>query len=85
MSFISVLSHCIVVWFAFLIPVFGTYKALSHRPVSEPGLCNLFLLNRHKSFVELERWTQYWAVIGVVVAYEYLAGTLVDISPEVGI
>jgi len=58
MSFISVLSHCVVVWFAFLIPVFGTYKALSHRPVSEP---------------ELERWTQYWAVIGVVVAYEYLA------------
>ncbi|KAJ7042411.1 TB2/DP1, HVA22 family-domain-containing protein [Mycena alexandri] len=53
-------------WFAFLLPVFGTYKALSHRPVSEP---------------ELERWSQYWAVIGVLVAYEYLFEFLVSWFP----
>ncbi|KAJ6509371.1 TB2/DP1, HVA22 family-domain-containing protein [Mycena vitilis] len=63
---LSFLSHCLAAWFAFLLPVFGTFKALSHRPVSEP---------------ELERWTQYWAVIGVLVAYEYLLEFLISWFP----
>ncbi|KAJ7786136.1 TB2/DP1, HVA22 family-domain-containing protein [Mycena metata] len=63
---LSFLTHCLAAWFAFLLPVFGTYKALSHRPVSEP---------------ELERWSQYWAVIGVLVAYEYLFEFLVSWFP----
>jgi len=63
---LSFLSHTLAAWFAFLLPVFGTYKALSHRPVSEP---------------ELERWSQYWSVIGVIVAFEYLAEFLISWLP----
>jgi len=63
---LSFLSHGLAAWFAFLLPVFGTYKALSHRPVSEP---------------ELERWSQYWSVIGVIVAFEYLAEFLISWLP----
>jgi len=63
---LSILSHVLSAWFAFLLPCYGTFKALSHRPVSEP---------------ELERWSQYWAVIGVVVAFEYLAEFLISWLP----
>ncbi|KAI0322703.1 TB2/DP1, HVA22 family-domain-containing protein, partial [Amylostereum chailletii] len=45
-------------WFAFLLPSYSMYKALKHRPVSEP---------------ELERWANYWAVVGAFVAFEYAA------------
>jgi len=63
---LSLLTHALAAWFAFLLPVFGTYKALSHRPVSEP---------------DLERWAQYWSVIGLLVAFEYLAEFLVSWLP----
>ncbi|KAJ7169717.1 TB2/DP1, HVA22 family-domain-containing protein [Mycena filopes] len=66
MGVLSLFSHACAAWFAFLLPVFGTFKALSHRPVSEP---------------ELERWTKYWAVIGVLVAYEYLFEFLMSWFP----
>ncbi|KAJ7706359.1 TB2/DP1, HVA22 family-domain-containing protein [Mycena rosella] len=66
MSILGFISHCCSAWFCFLIPSYGTFKALSHRPVSEP---------------ELERWSQYWAVIGIVVAYEYLAEFLLSWLP----
>ncbi|KAJ7783604.1 TB2/DP1, HVA22 family-domain-containing protein [Mycena maculata] len=63
---LRILSRILSAYFAFLLPCFGTFKALSHRPVSEP---------------ELERWTQYWAVIAVVVAFEYLAEFLISWFP----
>ncbi|KAJ7492786.1 TB2/DP1, HVA22 family-domain-containing protein [Mycena latifolia] len=62
----TIVSHLLSAWFCFLIPSYGTYKALSHRPVSEP---------------ELERWSQYWAVVGIVVAFEYLAEFLISWLP----
>ncbi|KAJ6519654.1 TB2/DP1, HVA22 family-domain-containing protein [Mycena sanguinolenta] len=64
--FLSFLSHILSAWFAFLIPVFGTYKALSHRPVSEP---------------ELERWAMYWSVMGLIVAFQYLGEFLISWLP----
>ena len=41
-----------------MLPSYKMFKALKHRPVSEP---------------ELERWAGYWAVIGAIVAFEYAA------------
>ncbi|CAL1695068.1 unnamed protein product [Somion occarium] len=56
--FMSIVSHLLSAWFAFLLPCFGTWKALSHRPLSEP---------------EIERWGMYWTVIGAFVTLEYVA------------
>ena len=50
-------------WFAFLLPSYGTWKALTHRPVSEP---------------DLERWCMYWSVVGAFVAVEYVTGFILD-------
>ena len=50
-------------WFAFLLPSYATWKALAHRPVSEP---------------DLERWCMYWAVVGAFVAFEYVTGWILD-------
>ncbi len=50
-------------WFAFLLPSYATFKALSHRPLSEP---------------ELQRWTMYWSVVGAFVAFEYAAEWLIS-------
>ncbi|KAH8099364.1 TB2/DP1, HVA22 family-domain-containing protein [Cristinia sonorae] len=62
----SLLSHALSAWFAFLLPCYGTWKALSHRPVSEP---------------ELERWAKYWSVIGAFVAFEYVAEWFISWFP----
>ncbi|KAI0756802.1 TB2/DP1, HVA22 family-domain-containing protein [Daedaleopsis nitida] len=62
----SMLSHILSAWFAFLLPSYATWKALAHRPVSEP---------------ELERWCMYWAVVGAFVAFEYVTGWLLDWVP----
>ncbi|KAI0328152.1 hypothetical protein GY45DRAFT_1207974, partial [Cubamyces sp. BRFM 1775] len=53
-------------WFAFLLPSYATWKALAHRPISEP---------------DLERWGMYWAVVGAFVAVEYVSGWLLDWIP----
>lgn len=50
-------------WFAFLLPSYATFKALSHRPLSEH---------------ELQRWTMYWSVVGPFVAFEYTAEWLIS-------
>jgi hypothetical protein len=50
-------------WFAFLIPCYSTWKALSHRPISDP---------------ELERWGMYWVCVGGLVAFENVAQWLVS-------
>ncbi|KAH9944210.1 TB2/DP1, HVA22 family-domain-containing protein [Epithele typhae] len=42
------------------------YVGLAHRPVSEP---------------DLERWCKYWAVVGAFVAFEYVAGWILDWVP----
>ncbi|KAI0715397.1 TB2/DP1, HVA22 family-domain-containing protein [Earliella scabrosa] len=62
----SMISHVLSAWFAFLLPSYATWKALAHRPVSEP---------------ELERWCMYWAVVGAFVAFEYVTGWLLDWVP----
>ncbi|KAJ3575973.1 hypothetical protein NP233_g732 [Leucocoprinus birnbaumii] len=59
----SFLSHILSAWFAFLLPSYATFKALSHRPVSEP---------------ELQRWAMYWSVVGAFVAFEYTAEWLIS-------
>ncbi|KJA25865.1 hypothetical protein HYPSUDRAFT_160465, partial [Hypholoma sublateritium FD-334 SS-4] len=56
--FMSTASRLLSAWFAFLLPCFSTFKALSRRPLSEP---------------ELHKLAMYWAVIGAFVAFEYLA------------
>ncbi|ETW86921.1 hypothetical protein HETIRDRAFT_377595 [Heterobasidion irregulare TC 32-1] len=62
----SLLSRLLTGWFAFLLPSYSTFKALKHRPISEP---------------ELERWTTYWAVVGAFVAFEYGAEWLLSWFP----
>ncbi|OCH94695.1 hypothetical protein OBBRIDRAFT_831527 [Obba rivulosa] len=63
---VSMLSHLLSAWFAFLLPCFATWKALSHRPISEP---------------ELERWTKYWTVIGAFITFEYVAEWFISWIP----
>ncbi|KAI0030203.1 TB2/DP1, HVA22 family-domain-containing protein, partial [Vararia minispora EC-137] len=64
--FTSFVSHLLCGWFAFLLPSYKMFKALKHRPVSEP---------------ELERWAAYWSVIGAIVAFEYAAEWAVSWIP----
>jgi receptor expression-enhancing protein 1/2/3/4 len=52
----SLLSHILIGYFCFALPSFATFKALSHRPLSEP---------------ELQRWATYWSVVGAFTAVEY--------------
>ncbi|KAF5323315.1 hypothetical protein D9611_005749 [Ephemerocybe angulata] len=56
--FMSLISHLLSAWFAFLLPCFATFKALNRLPHSEP---------------ELKRWAMYWSIVGVFVAFEYIA------------
>ncbi|KAI0347810.1 hypothetical protein BDW22DRAFT_1349873 [Trametopsis cervina] len=62
----SLLSQLLCGWFAFLIPCYSTWKALSHRPTSDP---------------ELERWAMYWVCVGGLVAFENVAQWLVSWFP----
>ncbi|KII93764.1 hypothetical protein PLICRDRAFT_58830, partial [Plicaturopsis crispa FD-325 SS-3] len=62
----SIVSHILTAWFAFILPSFSTFKALSHRPLSEP---------------ELERWAMYWSVIGAYVAFQYTVEWLFNWFP----
>jgi len=66
MGVIKLFSRLLTAWVAFLYPCFASYKALSHRPVSEP---------------DLERWVKYWAVVGALVGVEYAAEWLVSWMP----
>ncbi|KAF5312646.1 hypothetical protein D9619_002888 [Psilocybe cf. subviscida] len=54
--FISILSRLLSAWFAFLLPCYATFKALSNRPLLEP---------------DLHKLSMYWATIGAFVAFEY--------------
>jgi receptor expression-enhancing protein 1/2/3/4 len=62
----SLLSHILCAWFAFFLPCYSTFKALSHRPISEP---------------DLEKWAMYWTVIGAFVAFEYVAEWFISWLP----
>ncbi|KAH9937266.1 TB2/DP1, HVA22 family-domain-containing protein [Fomitopsis serialis] len=53
-------------WFSLLLPAYGTWKSLAHRPVSEP---------------ELERWAMYWSVMGAFVAFEHVAEWFISWLP----
>ncbi|EMD41926.1 hypothetical protein CERSUDRAFT_90515 [Gelatoporia subvermispora B] len=63
---VSMISHLLSAWFAFLLPCFATWKALAHRPVSEP---------------ELEHWAKYWTVVGAFIAFEYVAEWFISWVP----
>ncbi|KAF9566153.1 hypothetical protein CPC08DRAFT_704232 [Agrocybe pediades] len=64
--FIFILSRVLSAWFAFILPSFATFKALSRRPLSDS---------------DIQKWSIYWAVIGVFVAFEYLAEWLISWLP----
>jgi len=66
MVLMSMFSHVVSAWFAFALPSYATWKALAHRPLSEP---------------ELERWAMYWSVIGAFITFEYLAERLISWLP----
>ncbi|KAF8576091.1 hypothetical protein K439DRAFT_1397634 [Ramaria rubella] len=66
MGVLKLISHLITAWVAFLHPCFASYKALSHRPVSEP---------------DLERWVKYWSIVGALVGVEYALEWLVSWVP----
>jgi len=62
----ALISNLLSAYFAFLLPCYSTFKALSHRPVSEP---------------DLERLCMYWTVIGAFVAFQYTAEWLISWFP----
>jgi len=62
---ISLVSHLLCSWFAFLLPCYSTYKTLSYAPLSG----------------ELERLSMYWAVIGAFIAVEQSVGPLISWLP----
>ncbi|KAF8167735.1 TB2/DP1, HVA22 family-domain-containing protein [Crassisporium funariophilum] len=64
--FMSIISHLLSAWFAFFLPCYATFKALSQRPLSEP---------------DLQKWGMYWAVIGAFVAFEYVAEWFISWLP----
>ncbi|KIP12048.1 hypothetical protein PHLGIDRAFT_399773 [Phlebiopsis gigantea 11061_1 CR5-6] len=59
-------SRIVGAWFAFLIPAYSTWKALSHRPLSEP---------------DLERWAMYWTCVGAFIAFESVAEWFISWFP----
>ncbi|EGO30576.1 hypothetical protein SERLADRAFT_375777 [Serpula lacrymans var. lacrymans S7.9] len=61
--FMSLISHLLCSWFAFLLPCYSTFKALSNRPGTEP---------------DLERLSMYWAIVGIFVAIESSIGLLLS-------
>ncbi|KAH7930559.1 hypothetical protein BV22DRAFT_1028277 [Leucogyrophana mollusca] len=63
--FMSMISHLLCAWFAFLLPCYSTFKALSHAPLSG----------------ELEKLSMYWAVIGAFVAIEHTVGPFISWFP----
>ncbi|KAH7885935.1 TB2/DP1, HVA22 family-domain-containing protein [Phlebopus sp. FC_14] len=65
--FMSIVSHLLCSWFAFLLPSYSTFKALSRGPSSTSG--------------ELESLAMYWAVIGAFVAVEQTVGSLMSWLP----
>ncbi|KAF8490737.1 TB2/DP1, HVA22 family-domain-containing protein [Gautieria morchelliformis] len=66
MGLVKIISRLLTAWVAFLHPCFASYKALSHRPVSEP---------------DLERWVKYWSIVGALVGLEYALEWLVSWVP----
>ncbi|KAF9229107.1 hypothetical protein BS17DRAFT_771037 [Gyrodon lividus] len=61
----SFVSHLLCSWFAFLLPCYSTYKALS----------------RASSSGELEIISMYWAVIGAFIAFEQSVGPFISWLP----
>ncbi|GJE85798.1 HVA22/TB2/DP1 family protein [Phanerochaete sordida] len=59
-------TRLICAWFAFLLPAYSTWKALSHRPLSEP---------------ELEKLAKYWTCIGAIIAFENVAEWFISWFP----
>jgi len=66
MGFVKIFSRLLTAWVAYLYPCFASYKALSHRPLSEP---------------DLERWVKYWSVMGALVGTEYALEWLISWFP----
>jgi len=62
----NILTQALCTWFAFLLPCFATFKAISHRPQSD---------------ADLEKFAKYWTVIGLFVAFRYSVEWLVSWLP----
>ncbi|KAL7424876.1 hypothetical protein Q5752_000562 [Cryptotrichosporon argae] len=59
----SLLSRLVCTTATFLYPAYASYKALSGRPDLDPAAA-----------AQVERWLQYWAVVGSWTAIEALVG-----------
>ncbi|KAF9015546.1 TB2/DP1, HVA22 family-domain-containing protein [Cyathus striatus] len=64
--FMYIVSRLLTVWFAFLLPAYATVKALSSSPPVDS---------------ELRKWSMYWSVLAVVLAFEYVAEWLISWFP----
>ncbi|KAI5898356.1 uncharacterized protein SCHCODRAFT_02744600 [Schizophyllum commune H4-8] len=62
----SLLSHLLCAWFAFLLPCFRTWRALNHRPLSEQ---------------DVAQYAQYWVVMGAFMTFEYTLESFISWSP----
>ncbi|KAL1748584.1 TB2/DP1, HVA22 family-domain-containing protein [Schizophyllum fasciatum] len=62
----SLLSHLLCAWFAFLLPCFRTWRALAHRPLSEQ---------------DVAQYAQYWVVMGAFMTFEYTLETFISWIP----
>ncbi|KAH0838171.1 TB2/DP1, HVA22 family-domain-containing protein [Lanmaoa asiatica] len=63
--FISLISHLLCAWFAFVLPCYSTYKALAHSAPADT----------------LRPLAVYWAVIGAFTAFEQTFGLFLSWLP----
>jgi len=63
---LALISNLLSAYFAFCLPAYSTFKALSHRPISD---------------TDLERLSMYWTVMGLFVAFQYSAEWLISWFP----
>ncbi|KAF8140416.1 TB2/DP1, HVA22 family-domain-containing protein [Boletus edulis] len=63
--FVSLISHILCAWFAFALPCYSTYKALTHSASPDT----------------LQALATYWAVIGAFIAFEHTLGLFLSWLP----
>ncbi|EEB86918.1 hypothetical protein MPER_15961, partial [Moniliophthora perniciosa FA553] len=67
----SILFSVICAWFAYSLPAYATFKALSKRPAAGAPV-------EDADVVPLEPLCMYWAVVGLFVGFESVAGWFVS-------
>ncbi|ESK98051.1 receptor expression-enhancing protein 4 [Moniliophthora roreri MCA 2997] len=70
----SIFFSVICAWFAYFLPAYATFKALSKRPVASAPVAGA-------DVVSLEPLCMYWTVVGLFVGFEYVAGWFVSWLP----